>query len=1293
MPLSPASPVSDTLFNPNPTLTHLVSPHVDSYNWLTSHGFTNILAQIPPHISAFVFGSQLRVYVTDLRLAKPAQDRATRNGTRTFPLMPAEARAARLTYSGKLTVRVRVEFWSPVKESASRAADHISSGFAGEDEESASESREVESESDEFAGPPPADVLDGGKRGRAGGASLDGSEPKRKRISADASNDVMTFHCKYVHEEDIFAGLFPIMVGSAKCNTAGMTPEELASVGEEEKEVGGHFISNGLDKVLRLHHVTRRNTVFLIDRSTWATKMPNMSTYGAYCRCVREDQRGMDVYMHYMKTGHVVVRFLLRGEYYIPVGIIMRALCADSTDQELYERVVHSPDETFLIDRLPFLFEECQAKDILSHHAALVYLGGMLRGTLQCPGAWDDAQCGDHFIKKHLFIHLPPGRARFEFAAYMLRRTYLFAAGKTPCDDMDTVSNAEALLPGHVLAAMLSEKLGVWLGTLARRLVKTLGVGQIYDRSSTAQNIELADFKQITADSFSRQSVREAMVRAAQSTFNLGTRFEYLIATGTLVSVNGLGLQEKLGFSVAAERINFLRYIAMYRMFHRGASWMQAQGSDKVRKLKVESFGFLCPVHTPDGGPCGLLNHLAALTVTKCAPNTPAVAERARTAIIAILAAHGMLASNMFTPLRCAGDALLDVLLDGEVLGYLPVSRAQAAAEDLRRAKLSPTEESVPSDLSVALSLPMREDGNASGLAQAYPYLMLSLHAARLLRPVRHLASGIIEMIDPVEQQQLDIAIEDEHVRPCTTHREVSANSMLSAVALLTPFQNHNQSPRCMYQCQMAKQTLGSAVHSLRHHSDSKMYSLQTPQLPIVRTTQTSEYGLDDLPQGTNALVAVISYTSYDMEDAMIVNKGSLDRGFTHGTVYRLLALDAMEAMSGPKDADMAWFSNFAPDASELAAPHERTLDAEGLPAVGTYIATGAPVACVYSAVSKSFTVVKMKGSGAYVEDVRILNNRKGGSRMLQRCRVLDDDGQSSVVRGGALSRFGDPSRYSVAAKSRPCVVAIRLREPRKPIVGDKFSSRHGQKGTLGRAWPQEDMPMSESGCVPDIIINPHAFPSRMTIGMLIESMAGKAGVLGGIFQDSATFRYSNEADNNAVDYFGSQLRAAGFNYHGNEPMYGGTLGYEFRADVFFGIVYYQRLRHMVSDKIQFRTHGPVNRFTRQPVHGRKEGGGTRFGEMERDALISHGASRLLHDRLMVNSDGLLTRVCRTCGSILTPVTHLTKKERKEAECLSCGENGSITEVYMPFVVRYLSNELAAMNIKLSFVPSDAALA
>ena len=370
-----------------------------------------------------------------------------------------------------------------------------------------------------------------------------------------------------------------------------------------------------------------------------------------------------------------------------------------------------------------------------------------------------------------------------------------------------------------------------------------------------------------------------------------------------------------------------------------------------------------------------------------------------------------------------------------------------------------------------------------------YPGLFLFTGSARLVRPVLHRASGKTEMIGPMEQPFMDIACLTEDIREgITTHQELDPTNMLSLIASLTPFSDYNQSPRNMYQCQMGKQTMGTPCHSFPHRPDNKLYRLQTPQAPISQTARHGEYKMDEYPNGTNAVVAVLSYTGFDMEDAMILNKSSYERGFGHASVYKTMKVDIKDEAErigsdtkGDKprmrfankkiQARMVSKDKNTPDGvigtdEQVLYP---SLGEDGLPEVGNCVKEGDPIYCVVDELTGRERVGKHKEKEtAYIQAVRFL-------------------GSSSSDQNNA--NRGDDK------------VSITLRIPRNPVIGDKFSSRHGQKGVLSVLWPQTDMPFSESGISPDVIINPHAFPSRMTIGMLIESMAGKSGALHGMFQ------------------------------------------------------------------------------------------------------------------------------------------------------------------------------------------------
>ncbi|KAF8138317.1 DNA-directed RNA polymerase I polypeptide 2 [Boletus edulis] len=524
----------------------------------------------------------------------------------------------------------------------------------------------------------------------------------------------------------------------------------------------------------------------------------------------------------------------------------------------------------------------------------------------------------------------------------------------------------------------------------------------------------------------------------------------------------------------------------------------------------------------------------------------------------------------------------LCVQLDGRVIGWARPGIAKQLADNLRIWKTEGTHK-VPLDLEIGF-VPKSKGGQ-------YPGLFLFSSRARMMRPVNWI----------FEQVYMNIAVKTDEIEPgVTTHVEHAPTNFLSILANLTPFSDFNQSPRNIYQCQMAKQTMGTPSTAIQHRTDNKLYRLQTGQTPIVRPHLHNTYAMDAFPNGTNAVVAVISYTGYDMEDAMILNKSAHERGFAYGTIYKSQVID-LKDMRGSSRSNSATTLHFGlgHDIRMEEGDRQHTcmqfLDRDGLPYVGTKLDAGDPIAAYVDDTTGRTRFVRYKGDEqSIVDQVRLLGMATLNSKKLH----------------------------------------ITLRVTRSPVIGDKFSSRHGQKGVCSQKWPAVDMPFTESGLQPDVIINPHAFPSRMTIGMLVESLAGKSGAMHGLAQDATPFEFSEE--DRAIDYFGDQLLAAGYNYYGNEPMYSGITGDEFAADIYIGVVYYQRLRHMVLDKFQVRTTGPVDALTRQPVKGRKRAGGIRFGEMERDALIAHGTSFLLQDRLMNCSDYSTAWVCRTCGSLIS---------------------------------------------------------
>jgi DNA-directed RNA polymerase I subunit RPA2 len=604
-------------------------------------------------------------------------------------------------------------------------------------------------------------------------------------------------------------------------------------------------------------------------------------------------------------------------------------------------------------------------------------------------------------------------------------------------------------------------------------------------------------------------------------------------------------------------------------------------------------------------------------------------------------------------------------MLDGVVVGSVRAAEAAAATAALRAAKVA-SPPRVPATLEVAYVPPVSGAG-------AFPGIYLFSSPSRLMRPVRQVATGAIEHIGSLEQVFMSVRCPDGGAGGSEglvfTHEETGPMAMLSAIASCTPWSDYNQSPRNMYQCQMGKQTMGLPMHSFCYRPDTKLYRLQTPQRPIALTDAYDRYAIDDYPLGTNAVVAVLAYTGYDMEDAMIVNKGSMERGLAHATLYKTdtVSVSANAAADGEvfgKRAEPASVGRgrrgSAAGAPEKKAP-DAAVDVDGAPRPGSRIEPGSAIASVLNKATGRARLTKVKGAdGAVVDRVALMH--------------------APGARGKKETKM-----------------SVTMRFNRNPIIGDKFSSRHGQKGVLSFLWPEEDLPYCErTGVRPDILINPHAFPSRMTIGMLVESMASKAGAMDGRFVDASPFQRARdgEAFSPPMEEHGEVLRKHGYAYHGSETMINGATGEAFDVDIYVGLVYYQRLRHMVSDKFQVRSLGPNNPLTQQPIKGRKAGGGIRFGEMERDSLLAHGAAYLLHDRLHACSDRHVADVCSRCGSLLAPACTLrvaggaqglepVTGSGTKVVCRVCNTGACVERVALPFVFKYLASELAAMNIRL----------
>ena len=971
--------------------------------------------------------------------------------------------------------------------------------------------------------------------------------------------------------------------------------------------IGGH------ERLIRMLQTTRRNYPIAMRRGGWANRGKNFSEKGVLLECGKRDLTTTKNVLHFLKTGNAKYMFALNKElFFVPVMMLLKCL-KDVPDSYIYRRLmVGVGDNTYYKGVVASMLKELQEEGIFNQEQAQEYIGRTFRPKcLNSPPWYTDREVCQWLLKRTVAIHLDSDDDKFDIICVMIKKLFSYVQDECVVEGADSLMMHEIIMGGHLYLQVLKEKLYDFL--IAWKI-------NILAKRKTKASFELTPGTMSSC--------------ANSGGGNLEKQLENFLGTGNLPSRTGLGLMQDKGLTIMAENINRMRYMSHFRAIHRGAFFTEMRTTE-VRALLPDAWGYVCPAHTPDGSPCGLLNHLAyPVELVTHLSDVSRIPE--------VLTSLGLITVNSFESLSQDLTNAFDVLLDGKLMGWVEKDKMKDMADMLRVLKVDASDARVP-EMTEIVMVPARD------IPGQYPGLFIFTGAARMMRPVINLAHNCIEYVGTFESVYMDICIREKEAYPgITTHMEIRPTSFLSNLACMIPLPDFNQSPRNMYQCQMAKQTLASPIHTWHSNSETKIYRLQTPTTPFFRPAHYDYVGMDDYPMGTNAIVAVISYSGYDMEDAMIINKMSLERGLCAGMIYKAEFVDLREKAGkrkGDKSDDCGLVFCRDPTKPELS----RTLDLDGLPWPGVTLQEDDPMYCYFNREEGKFKVVSYKYKEAVIVDhVKLCSN---------------DTGTSS--------------------KNRAC---ISMRVPRNPTVGDKFASRSGQKGICSQRWPCEDLPWTSNGMFPDILFNPHGFPSRMTIAQMVESMAGKAGAIHGLCQDATPFTFSEDPGNDAIDYFAQQLEKAGYNYYGTETLYSGVSGVEIKAEIFFGVIHYQRLRHMVSDKYQVRSTGPIDQVTRQPVKGRKRHGGVRFGEMERDSLLSHGATFLLQDRLFHGSDKSRCSMCVGCGSFLSPSVQVSDNSiasGNRAVCVVCKSADSVSEFEVPFIFLHLVQELASINIKV----------
>jgi DNA-directed RNA polymerase II subunit RPB2 len=1046
---------------------------------------------------------------------------------------------------------------------------------------------------------------------------------------------------------NVHMGKIPVMVGSKYCLLHDQKHIAPRILGECEEDFGGYFIVSGGERVIIAQERMSENrpVVFRNNRNSHKElEVIEVKSIGPDNDQVPKSNGVKIVYHPKNPQIHLLRATMPRIKTEIPLWILFRALGV-LADKEILDLIL-GPEGDSTFDTI--IDESIQeAGEVQTQEQAFAWMGAHVN-------SWSSRTVRqmkmDDILNTELFPHIGLDRsfyyAKACYLAHMVRKVLWVSSNRMPNDDRDGYPNKRVDLPGFLLA------------NLFRTYFTTKMIKDI--RSSLAKEIHgggwraNGSFEDILNVSNINKVIKSVIMEVGMKTS---------LATGNFGSAK-IGGPSKIGVSQVLNRLNYISGVSHLR---RISTPIEKTGKLVApRKLHNTQWGYICPSETPEGHSVGVVKNMSSTAIVSIYSNAKTVKE--------FIDTIGTL-KPLATTTVAEKHTSTRMFLNGAWIGTIAVKDTLETLERLRLAKRTGR---IHIQTGIIWRAALRE-------------IWLTTEAGRMLRPLfvvgalKEIAADktgkllkqvesckrwedvllwlspagntLIEYIDPGETESSYIAMKMADAvaagAPDYTHAEIHASTALGTLASNIPFPDHNQSPRNSYQCAMGKQSMGMFALNFRERFDAMAHLLCYPQVPFVSPFMSKFYGAQSMPCGQNIIVAIMTYTGYNQEDSVMINRGSLDRGLFRSIFYRTYKDEERKNQSSGEEERF-----LRPDPSmtkQMKNGNYDKLDETGFVPEQAYVNTDDILIGKVVPLRVPTGMVIPVGSKKYRDVSRTMRNNEIGwvDRIFK-------------------NRNGEG--YSFAK--------VRMRQDRIPEIGDKFSSRHGQKGTVGMILNPEDMPQTASGLVPDIIINPHCIPSRMTIAQLMETLLGKMGCELGCLGDGSPF---NEVTLEGITRI--MRDNLGMEPQGNEILYNGFTGRQMETSIFMGPCYYQRLRHCSADKMHSRSSGPLVMLTRQPAEGRAREGGLRFGEMERDAVAAHGVSEFTKERLMECSDLFRCWSCQDCGLIA-----IVNPREGIWNCRGCGNTTNFSAIEIPYAYKLLLQELETMCISSRIITQQKLL-